>query len=431
MSDQQQATANGGGELTPQARNEIAQYRMQHLDAALSGAPMAVRMYLDPILFDRVNRIAEMISSSNSMPEHLRGDLGACMNVIDRAWNWGLSPWSVAQGQFTVRRGATPGYYGRLIIAALNNSGRIEGGLRFEHFADGNASWENVLGKFEMRQSQKTDANGEPIKYARPTYKDEDERGLGVKVIGKLKGEEQPREMKVYLRQCQPRNSVIWATDPMTQIIYTAARRFGNAYCPDVLLGVRTEDDFGPEERGEMRDITPKAPPPVDLAAEGIKGGGETATTGRTFDQEREAGEKSNTTMRASGQAGGGTAKGDTQPTNGNTQEGDTVDPETGEVTEGKPKRQRRSYREIADDVIAMLADAESPDEVDAIVDDQVTGGVRSNTALMGEINKAAQDAHQRFAEQNQERAPAPAAEAQDPRDDGEFDLGGGFGRSA
>lgn len=74
----------------------------------------------------------------------------------------------------------------------------------------------------------------------------------------------------------------------------------------------------------------------------------------------------------------------------------------------GKPKRERRSYRRIANDAISRLAKATSDGEVDAIVRGQVTSGVRANTELMAEINAAERDARERI-ETARKRGPEAA----------------------
>ena len=246
---------------------ELQHQQQIELSRGFSSLPFSLRIYFDPGTFRQMESIANMLANSGSVAKHLKNNPGACMDCVDRAIAWKQSPWFVARNQYRVHE--TTGYYGALIIAALNASGFFAEPLEFEHFAEGDAAnWNNVLNKFEMRQSKRTDADGKPLEYAVPTYTDRDEMGLGVIVRGIIASTGRPREFKFYLRQARPRNSVLWATDPMTQICYTAARRFGNIVCPHVLGGILLDDEIGMPEP-EMRDITPprEAAPPL---AEGL-----------------------------------------------------------------------------------------------------------------------------------------------------------------
>lgn len=207
----------------------------------------ALRIMLDDKLFEKAKAMAQyMAGAKGFIPRHLEGNTHACFAVVVRAITWKMDPYAVAAGTYQTP-GGTVGYEGKLIQAIVENSGKLDpayGGLRPEYFGD----WSKVQARFTM----KTSAKGS--QYPAPGWVAADEEGLGVVVTGKIKGEAVPRELRFLLKQAFPRNSTLWATDPETQLWYTAVRRFANARMPGLLLGL--PDEGGPEY-GQMIDVTP------------------------------------------------------------------------------------------------------------------------------------------------------------------------------
>lgn len=216
----------------------------------MSGAVSpAIQIMLNDRLFDRCKIIAKYMAGAQGFtPRHLIGHLEACFAVVVRSLTWKLDPFTVACSTYQTPGGVV-GYEGKLIIAIMENSGKIEGGIRFEHYGD----WSKVQGKFEIRTSQKNS----DIKYPAPTWSDKDAVGLGVIVRAQIKDEAEMREHRFDLIQAQPRNSTLWATDPKTQICYTAARRFASVACPGLIMGVPFDRD---DQFDDMRDVTPARP---------------------------------------------------------------------------------------------------------------------------------------------------------------------------
>ena len=211
----------------------------------------ALQILLNDRLFERAKLLAKYLAGAEGfVPRHLIGKTEACFAVVCRAITWKLDPFAVAASTYQTPGGSV-GYEGKLIIAILENSGKLAGGVRFEHYGD----WSKVQNRFEIRKSDK----GKD--YAVPSWTDKDAAGLGVIVRAQVDGEVEPREHRFDLIQAQPRNSTLWATDPKTQICYTAARRFANVACPGVIMGV----PFDREDEGApaLRDVTPAARPLV------------------------------------------------------------------------------------------------------------------------------------------------------------------------
>lgn len=218
--------------------------------------PAALAMMLDDQAYDRIKQLAGVLSKAEGVtPSHLLGKPEACFAVVSRAITWKLDPWAVANATYQTPGGRV-GFEGKLVHAILERSGKFEGAIRFEHFGD----WSKLAGKFVVKENQRGG------KYPAPTWTQADAtaNGLGVKVVGKVRGEVEPREWSLRLDQCFPLNSTLWATDPATQICYTAVRRFAHLAAPSLLMGAPFEED--PDPFANMRDVTPAParPQPAD-----------------------------------------------------------------------------------------------------------------------------------------------------------------------
>ncbi|HEX7049863.1 MAG TPA: recombinase RecT [Longimicrobiales bacterium] len=220
--------------------------------------PLAMRIWFDDRLFDRARIIAKYISEAQGFtPPHLVGKPQACFAVVVRALTWRLDPYAVAMATYQTPGGRV-GFEGKLCQAIIENSGKLDGPLKFEYYGD----WSRVLGKFKI-------VDGGKGRYPAPTWTDADAAGLGIKVTGHIKGELDPRELTLDLVQCHPRNSTLWATDPKTQIHYTAVRRFGSAAVPSLFMGVPFDwEDAPPIGPERAIDVTPRRPRRADFDPE-------------------------------------------------------------------------------------------------------------------------------------------------------------------
>ncbi len=204
---------------------------------------------------DRIERFAKkMATGSVSVPRHFVGKEGDCFAVCLQAMQWRMNPFAVAQKTFISPAGSL-GYEGTLVAAALSTSGALEGDLR---------DWSKVRGKFEKKESTRSGGNSnEPKFYIVATYTKADEAGLGVRAIGRLRGERADRTVELYLSQCYPRFSTQWASNPEQQIIYAVDRIWARRHKPSVMLGVYTEDELqdpGEKFMGPADVVEPRTP---------------------------------------------------------------------------------------------------------------------------------------------------------------------------
>lgn len=185
-----------------------------------------------------------MAKGRATVPAHLAGSPADCMAVALQAAQWGMNPYAVAQKTHLIN--GVLGYEAQLVNAVITSMAPTKDRLHYDWFGP----WENVIGKFVEKTSQKGN------KYIAPNWKMDDEKGCGVRVWATLKGEDEPRVLELLLSQAQVRNSTLWGSDPKQQLAYLAVKRWARLYCPDVILGVYTPDEFEQKERIE-RDVTP------------------------------------------------------------------------------------------------------------------------------------------------------------------------------
>jgi hypothetical protein len=209
-------------------------------------APGLAIMFNDK-LYDRCKDIARIMSESRGfVPVHLTGKTHACFAIVVNSITWRLNPFAVASSTYETPGGRV-GYEGKLVQAILENSGQIEGPVTYELIGE----WSRIQGRWKKLKG----STGK--EYAAPDWQDKDEEGLGVIVRAKVRGENQPRELTVMMRECFPRNSTLWALRPSQQICYTACRAFANVAAPGIFMGVPFSTDLEAEEMVEVNPLRP------------------------------------------------------------------------------------------------------------------------------------------------------------------------------
>ena len=174
-----------------------------------------------------------MATSRITIPKHLQGNPGDCLAITMQAMQWGMNPFAIAQKTHIVN--GMLGYEAQLVAAVINTKAPITGRLNYEWFGD----WSKVDGK---------------------TNKSDD---VGVFVIAQFRGEDEPRKFRMSMAQVGPvRNSPNWVSDPRQQAAYLASKKFARLHCPDVILGVYTDD--------ELVDVTPKDVTPKTRSGEAL-----------------------------------------------------------------------------------------------------------------------------------------------------------------
>jgi len=223
--------------------NEVAAMTMEErieakIDRAEAGA-IAISDRIGGIAFENMSELMEfakmMAVSKLAIPQHLRNEPGQCLAVCVQALEWRMSPFAVANKSYAVN--GRIAYESQLIHAVVEARAPLKKRLRCDYEGEGANLVCVVTGVFKN--------DPDPVVYRSPKIS----------------------EIKV-------KNSPLWSSDPPQQLWHYSVRAFARRYCPDVLLGIYTEDELEAAQQGPTyaKDITPK--PDVATRLPGRKGRG-------------------------------------------------------------------------------------------------------------------------------------------------------------
>ena len=176
------------------------------MNAIVQHQPQAVSVSSNsmiPTSMEGAIRLAEMMAKWKMAPEHLRGSPGDMLMVIEQAMRWGMSPFAVAQCTSSIKGKLM--WEGKLVAAAIENSGAIIGLLDYQFSGEG--------------------------------------QGRKITVTGTRKGETSPRTVEIALKDVVTENG-IWKKQPDQQLVYAGARIWGRRWTPGVVLGVYAPEEF-------------------------------------------------------------------------------------------------------------------------------------------------------------------------------------------
>lgn len=224
----------------------------------------------DPAAFDHMQRLSQTLAAASILPDHLKvrpaflahlrnpsagevrqataqaiqalgpeevarqsqeaalGTAGNMFLVVNAARRWGFDPIAVAGSSYVV--GGKLAFEGKLVHAVINTQAPLEGKLRF-------------------------------------AYNDQTGDNLTVTVSARLRGESEDRTVQVRVGDVKTQNQM-WSKDPRQKLIYTGAIKWARAHCPEIILGVLTDDDREIIEQNQAprqlppKDVTPRALPP-------------------------------------------------------------------------------------------------------------------------------------------------------------------------
>lgn len=203
-------------------------------------------------IFDRVMALATLMANGTiSVPKHLQKNQADCAAIVMQSMQWGMNPWAVASKTHKTQSGIL-GYEAQLVNAVIMANGPMEAYPRYEFIGD----WSRILGRVK-----EIPANEEKGKWYAKDWSPADEAGLGVICHYKIKGDDDWRQLTLMLKQCWPRFSTQWATDPQQQICYAVIKKIARRDFPGVILGVYTREEL--EAEPQEIDITPAPPAPA------------------------------------------------------------------------------------------------------------------------------------------------------------------------
>ncbi len=167
--------------------------------------------------FELLQRQAKLLASSELVPKEFQGKLANCVIALEMANRIGASPMAVLQNIYIVH--GKPSWSSQFIIAALNATGRFSP-LRFHITGEGD---KKVCVAWAIERDTDERLESPPVSIE----------------MAKTEG-------------WISRNGSKWKTMPDLMLRYRAATFFGRLYAPDVLMGMRTQ-----EEAQDIIDITP------------------------------------------------------------------------------------------------------------------------------------------------------------------------------
>tara|TARA_Y100001968_G_scaffold158062_1_gene144457 strand:+ start:42345 stop:43172 length:828 start_codon:yes stop_codon:yes gene_type:complete len=186
-------------------------------------------LILNSQAMNQIIAFSEMMAQGHcTVPKHLQGNSADCMAIVMQSARWNMDPFAVAQKTHIVN--GNLGYEAQLVNAVVIANAPIKERLKFKYYGD----WDAYI------------ASG---------LRKENEAGLGVEVSATFKGENEARSLKVDLALITTRNSPNWKSDPRQQIAYVGTKRWARLYCPEVILGVYTPDEFDEPGKREERSV--------------------------------------------------------------------------------------------------------------------------------------------------------------------------------
>jgi hypothetical protein len=174
--------------------------------------------------FAHSQRIAQMLSTSELVPKSYQGNVANTLVAMEMANRMGESPLAVMQNMNVIH--GKPSWSSTFIIALINSSGRFTP-LRFKYEGEG----DNLSCKAVSKDSSGETIEGPPCSIGMAK-----KQGWYAKAGSK------------------------WPDMPDLMLSYRAAAFFGRLYAPDLMMGMRTEDEV--LDIGHVEITTPELKKP-------------------------------------------------------------------------------------------------------------------------------------------------------------------------
>jgi hypothetical protein len=160
--------------------------------------------------FNLATRMATALAQSTVVPKAYQGNVGNCMIAIEMASRINTSPMMVMQNLYIVN--GNPAWSSQWIIAMINSSKRYKTELQFEF---GHAKEDGGL----SCKAWAEDYSGHKVEGPKITMKMAQDEGWSTKSGSK------------------------WKTMPEVMIRYRAASFFGRMNCPDMIMGIYSQEE--------------------------------------------------------------------------------------------------------------------------------------------------------------------------------------------
>lgn len=175
-----------------------------------SSATGVLNVFSDAKSFEMALRMSDCLSKSTVVPKDYQGNTGNCMIAIEMAARINTSPMMVMQNLYVVN--GRPAWSAQWIIAMINSSHRYKTELQFEF---GHEQADGGLSCIAWAE----DWNGHKV--------------CGPKITMNMANSE----------GWVNKNGSKWKTMPDVMIQYRAASFFGRMNCPDMIMGIYSQDE--------------------------------------------------------------------------------------------------------------------------------------------------------------------------------------------
>lgn len=183
--------------------------------------------------FETGQRLAKALAESELVPNQYRGKVANCLVALEIAHRTGSSVLAVMQN-LNIIHGKTS-WSAQYIIGSINSSGRYDSPLRFCDAVDGEVTvGSNKVKNLTCYAEAKCKKTGEVLRGPLVSIKTAVAEGWYQKSGSK------------------------WPSMPELMLKYRAATFFGRLYCPEILLGMKSEDelrDVGPETSTSIQSV--------------------------------------------------------------------------------------------------------------------------------------------------------------------------------
>lgn len=192
-----------------------------------------VAFIMDTARFEHTQRISTLMAACAFMPDHLVKDKNAavanCTLVLSQALRWQMDPFAIAPETYVV--GGKLSYQGKLIAAVVNARAKLSRSLDAVYSnGKGDALAAVVYGS---REPIPKEAKEHLVKYVN---EDDMNAVTELKFMGIM-------AIRVSVGQCKTSNKM-WTADPQQKLFYTGATKWARRFCPELMLGVITDEDI-------------------------------------------------------------------------------------------------------------------------------------------------------------------------------------------
>lgn len=204
----------------------------------LAPAPVQAGMLTAFRTLPEMVQVAGYLADSTIVPKHYQGQQGNVLIALNTAQRRNLDPMMVMQNLYVVY--GTPSWSGQFCIAAIKSAPQYRR-IVFE-FLNGK-DWRGGMRVVGYRKDDPLDET--------PDYGPE----VTPEIVA-AEGWDKPKKLRDGSGTQQSR----WVTNPELMYRYRSASEFARTCCPEVLMGLPTQDYVEDEQNAgrEMRDVTPQ-----------------------------------------------------------------------------------------------------------------------------------------------------------------------------